>query len=246
MIFNLFKAKPTLKELIPEGFVDIHSHLLPGIDDGAKNIEESINIINMMKNLGYSKLIATPHIYPGLYENNRDKIKQKYTEVEKKIRGLNIDLNFAAEYLINKSLIKEAEERELLTIQKKYVLLEMSYLAQPLELYETLFKIQINGYIPILAHPERYTFLFSNFSEYYKLKKRGCQFQLNLLSTTGCYGKKISSISERLLKEKLIDFVGSDIHNIKHANLMKTKLNISSIKQLVKAINKTQEKFSGS
>ena len=200
----------------------------------------------MMKNLGYSKLIATPHIYPGLYENNKEKIKQKYTEVEKKIRGLNIDLNFAAEYLINKSLTKEAEERKLLTIQKNYVLLEMSYLAQPLELYETLFKIQINGYIPILAHPERYTFLFSNFSEYYRLKKRGCQFQLNLLSTTGCYGKKISSISERLLKEKLIDFVGSDIHNIRHVNLMKTKLNISSTKQLVTAINKTQEKFSGS
>ena len=85
MIFNLFKAKPTLKELIPNGFVDIHSHILPGIDDGAKNIEESIKLISEMKKMGFSKIIGTPHTFPGLYENTNETIKKSFEKISQKL-----------------------------------------------------------------------------------------------------------------------------------------------------------------
>tara|TARA_B100001059_G_scaffold187863_1_gene190196 strand:- start:35137 stop:35880 length:744 start_codon:yes stop_codon:yes gene_type:complete len=244
VIFNLFKTKPTLKELIPEGFVDIHSHILPGIDDGAKNIKESVMLAIEMKKLGFSSLITTPHSYPGLYDNNNISIKASYEKVKNPINKLNIKFNYASEYLIHNSIINKAEKGELLTIKNNYLLVEMSFLSAPMNLYEILYKIQMNGYIPILAHPERYSFLFNRFSEYKNLKNRGCLFQLNLLSSTGYYGEKISKISEKLLKENLIDFVGSDIHNINQIRAMHSKLIISSSKKLIEAVNKTQEIFS--
>ena len=110
MIFNLFKSKPTLKELIPEGFVDIHSHILPGIDDGPKNIEESLKLISEMKKMGFSKIIGTPHTYPGLYDNTNNSIKKSYEKISQKLNS-EIKLNYASEYMIDRSLIKKANEK---------------------------------------------------------------------------------------------------------------------------------------
>ena len=179
MIFNLFKSKPTLKELIPKGFVDIHSHILPGIDDGAKNVKESVELIKKMKNLGFSKIIGTPHTYPGLYNNTSDSIKKSYDNLKKKLSE-NINIHFASEYMIEKNLIEKARRKSLLCLKDKYVLVEMNFISIPLGLYEIIFEITVNGYIPILAHPERYMFLDLN--EFKKLKKFGCLFQANLLS----------------------------------------------------------------
>ena len=186
MIFNLFKAKPTLKELIPNGFVDIHSHILPGIDDGAKNVEESIKLISEMKKMGFSKIIATPHIYPGLYNNTDEKIKKCFKE----IKDVNSSISYAAEYLIGRYMIEHIEKKSILTLKDNYVLVEINFHAEPLDLYDVIFKLKTNGFNPILAHPERYLYYLNDFKKFYKLKNFGCLFQLNFLSITGFYGKK--------------------------------------------------------
>ena len=238
MFFNFLKSKPTLKELIPDGFVDIHSHILPGIDDGAKDVKESMKIISKMKNMGFSKIIGTPHTYPGLYDNTNDSIKKAYEKVKISELG-NIEIGFASEYMIEKSLIEKAKNKSLLCIKDNYVLVEMSYISEPLGLFDIIYEIKVNGYIPVLAHPERYMFI-KNLKEYFKLKKFGCLFQANLLSATNYYGKYASNMLDKLLKEKLIDYVGSDIHSIKHINAFDGRLTINNIGELKKCIKRNE------
>ena len=235
MIFNLFKSKPTLKELIPDGFVDIHSHILPGIDDGAKDIEESILLIEKMKGLGFSKIIATPHTYPGIYDNTNISIKNSHDKISKRIDS-DVEVSFASEYMLDKQLIEKAEEKKLLCIKKNYILVEMSYVSPPKYLHDILFKLQINGYAPILAHPERYTYFFENITDFKKLKDLGCEFQLNLLSTTNHYGREISKLTDYLLKNNMYEYVGSDIHNLNHVNKFNNKVRINQLDELIKVM----------
>ena len=235
MIFNLFKTKPEIKELIPKGFVDIHSHILPGIDDGAKNINESLELVSGMKNLGFSKVIATPHIYPGLYENNITSIMNSYNKISKKIND-QIQINYAAEYMLENGLINKIRENKLLCLKEKYVLTEMSFLNEPINLKEIIFELKTNNYVPILAHPERYLYYRNNKKIFLELKKIGFKFQMNLLSVTGYYGKEVLKMSSFLLKNNLIDFVGTDIHNLIHINLMKNKVRIVQKKKIEEAI----------
>tara|TARA_B100000683_G_scaffold247625_1_gene260188 strand:- start:16 stop:741 length:726 start_codon:yes stop_codon:yes gene_type:complete len=238
MIFNLIQSKPKLKELIPNGFVDIHSHILPAIDDGAKDVKESMEIISKMKNMGFSKIIGTPHTYPGLYDNTNDSIKKAYEKVKISELG-NIEIGFASEYMIEKSIIEKAKNKSLLCIKDNYVLVEMSYISEPLGLFEIIYEIKVNGYIPVLAHPERYMFI-KNLKEYFKLKKFGCLFQANLLSATNYYGKYASNMLDKLLKEKLIDYVGSDIHSINHINAFDERVTINNIVELKKCIKRNE------
>ena len=234
MIFNLFNSKPTLKELIPNGFVDIHSHILPGIDDGAKNVEESLKLISEMKKIGFSKIIGTPHTYEGLYENTNESIKRSYDLLKKKLKK-EIEIDYASEYMINGEILKRIKEKSLLTLKNNYILIEMSFISAPRNLYEVIFQLQLNNFIPVLAHPERY--LYIDYDEFNKLKKIGCKFQLNLLSTTGYYGNLVSKTCDKLLKNELIDFVGSDIHSMKQINAFKNKTNIKEVNKLEKAID---------
>ena len=172
MIFNLFKSKPTLNELIPNGFVDIHSHVLPGIDDGAKNVKESLELISKMKKLGFSKIIGTPHVFEQLFNNNKKTIKESFDSIKNEYNN-NISVKYAAEYMIDQSLIQKIENKSLLCVKDKFVLIEMSYIAESLNLHSIIFSIQMNGYTPILAHPERYLYYENNYKKYYKLKDWG-------------------------------------------------------------------------
>lgn len=232
MIFNLFKSKPTLKELIPEGFVDIHSHILPGIDDGAKNIEESLALISEMKKMGFSKIIGTPHIYKNLYENDEKTINKSFQKIKRKSQT-DIKIDFAAEYMLDSYFLENLlHSNKLITLKEKYVLVEMSYIFAPNKLYEIIFEIRTNGYIPILAHPERYTFLHNNFKEYIKLKKIGCEFQANMLSLTGYYGKDVLKVCSKLLKNNLVDYFGSDIHNQRHIDNFDKKVHLKDYEKI--------------
>ena len=243
MIFNIFKSKPTLKDLIPEGFVDIHSHILPGIDDGAKNIEESKRLIYKMKKIGFSKIIGTPHTYTGLFDNTNVSIKNSFNKLKQsKIEDIEID--YASEYMIESSLIKKIENKNLLTLKNNYVLIEMSYISKPNKLYDILFLLITNNYIPILAHPERYRFFFEDIKNFYELKNIGCLFQINLLSVIGYYGKDVKNYCNKLLKNNLIDFTGSDIHNIHHIECFEKKVLIDQIEKVKKANQNNIEFFS--
>ena len=247
MIFNLFKSKPTLKELIPKGFVDIHSHILPGIDDGAKNVKESLKLISEMRKMGFSKIIGTPHTYPGLYNNTNESIKNSYEAMLKNVKGndlMEVDLYYASEYLVDKSLIRKMENKELICLKESYLLVETNFMALSDGFFEIIFELKLKGYKIILAHPERYLFIKNNNKLISKLKKVGCKFQLNLLSITGYYGKEVLKISEKLIKNNLIDFVGSDIHNINHIYQFGKKIKINNHQNLEIVFENQKDIFS--
>ena len=239
-MLSFFKQKPVLKDLIPNNFVDIHSHLLPGIDDGAKTIDDTRNLILELKSFGYNHFITTPHIITNVWKNNETSIENHYNSINAELEkeGLFSSFNVAAEYMIDSFFMKRLETEKLLTLKDNYVLIEMSYLNPPIQLYDIIFEIQLTGYTPVLAHPERYTFYHHNFSEYEKLKKTGCLFQLNLLSTVDYYGKNISSVADKLLQKGMIDFVGSDVHHANHIQSFYKKVSIKNTDALKVAMDK--------
>ena len=217
------KKRIPLTDFFTNSFVDIHSHLLPGIDDGAKDIDTSIALILKMASYGIKNFITTPHVLGSVYPNSTAVIKEKLVVVQKElekreIKGISIQA--AAEYMLDEEFSALLEQKDILVLKDNYILVEMSYFSAPMNLYELLFKIQLKGYKPVLAHPERYNFYHSDFKSYYKLKQAGCLFQLNLLSLTDQYGKGVQKISEKLLKENLYDFVGTDTHHQNHLALL--------------------------
>ena len=224
-MFSIFrKKKIKLKELIPKGYVDIHSHILPGIDDGAKTINDSLKLISKMKDMGFGKIIGTPHTYPGLYENTSDSIKNSFLLLKKNVEPT-FNISYSSEYFIDDYIISMAEKKSLLCLKDNYILVEIGFISIPNIFYEVIFQLQINGYKPILAHPERYSFLFNDMKEVYKLKNVGCMFQINLLSLTNYYGEDVKKFCEKLLIENLVDFTGSDIHSIRHINAFEGGVN---------------------
>ena len=197
---------------------DLHSHLIPGIDDGVKTLEESIEIISKMKNIGFNKIITTPHIMSHRYKNTKENILSGCEKVKKELKKQNIDieLEVAAEYYFDEHFLDLIEKDDLLIIGDAYVLFELSYTSKPFGLEQTIFNMLSKGYKPILAHPERYTFLYSNLGKYDKLKDSGVRFQININSLVGFYGKKPKKAAEYLVKNGLVDFLGSDIHAMKY------------------------------
>jgi tyrosine-protein phosphatase YwqE len=234
-----FKKKIPLTDFFTDGFVDIHSHLLPGIDDGAKDMDTSIALLLKMASYGIKNFITTPHVLGSVYPNSSEVIKQKLAAIKKElekreIKGISIQA--AAEYMLDGEFSALLDQKDILVLKDNYILVEMSYFSAPINLYELLFEIQLKGYKPVLAHPERYNFYHTDFKSYYKLKQAGCLFQLNLLSLTDQYGKGVQKTSEKLLKENLYDFVGTDTHHQNHLELLPkigTKKTLEKIKHLL-------------
>jgi protein-tyrosine phosphatase len=238
-MFHFLRKNAVLKDLIPSDYVDIHSHLLPGIDDGAVAIEDTLFLIHELQKMGFKQFITTPHIYTTVWNNSTAIIQQKYNETLPAL-AKNTSIKFGAEYMIDPYFVNLFQNKPLATLKDNYVLVELSYINPPIQLYDILFELQIAGYLPILAHPERYPFYNSNFNEFTKLKNAGCLFQLNLLSTVGYYGIEATKSCELLLKRGLIDFVGSDVHHAKHIESFSNKVLISNVKPLEKAIENNQ------
>ncbi len=234
-MFFFKKKEISLQGFFPEGFVDIHSHLLPGIDDGAKDIEDSISLIVKMYSYGIKNFITTPHVLGDVYPNSTELIQRKLQEVRNELaqRGIqDISITAAAEYMMDEQFMQRLKNDDILTLKDTYILVEMSYFNAPYNLYDVLYEIQLKGYKPVLAHPERYSFYHNDFNEYYKLKKAGCVFQLNLLSLTEQYGKGVQKTAQKLLKENLYDFVGTDTHHHNHLKLLNTIGSAKTKKQL--------------
>lgn len=246
-MINFFSKKQYLRDLL-ENFVDIHCHILPGIDDGAKNIDDSISIIKGLHDLGIREFIPTPHIMQDLYFNDDESIGNSFQvllEAINKTDLKDIPINPSAEYMMDDNFSNLLSNNSLFPLKGKYVLVEMSYLQPPINLEEIIFNIKMKGFIPVLAHPERYSF-FHNKKEYYKeLKRLGCFFQLNLLSLSEYYGKSTQKTGQFLIEENLIDFVGTDTHNMNHLkNLSKIVINNKHKKNVFEVIENTTKTFS--
>jgi protein-tyrosine phosphatase len=197
---------------------DIHSHLLPGIDDGAKDLEDSLNLIRSLVQMGYTRLITTPHIMSEVYPNDATIILTQLGIVQEALRkaGIPVEISAAAEYFIDDSFLSLLGKEPLLTLFENHVLVEMSFMYPLSGLFDHFFQIERHGYNPILAHPERYAYYHPNYKIYAEIKEKGVKLQLNLLSLTGYYGETTKKIAVKLLKDKLIDFIGTDTHHSRH------------------------------
>lgn len=227
-LLSIFKSKDILIGGFPFLEVDMHAHFLPGIDDGAANITESFRLIDGLMSLGYKELIATPHIMGDLYKNTPETIQASYnllkTELDK--RGYTIPISFAAEYLLDEQFEEKIKSGPLLTFGDKYVLIETMFMGLPPNIKEILFSLEMQGYQPVLAHPERYNYLEGSIDALDLFLERGVLLQTNILSLAGYYGKIEKEIAETLLMKKLIHFLGTDIHHLRHLKALQ-KLSVS-------------------
>jgi len=241
-MLSFFTSKPILKDLLSDTYIDIHSHLLPGIDDGAKTSSDSLKLTKAFQEIGISQFITTPHISHYVWNNSPEIIINKHQETKILLEQNNIKIPFhaAAEYFIDDQFENHFKNKKLLPLKDNYVLVEISYQNPPFQLYKTLFELQVAGYIPVLAHPERYLYYRNDFNEYEKLKKAGCLFQLNLLSVVGYYGERITKIADELLKKGMYDFTGTDVHHMKHISSFNQKVKLNSVENLKEVIANNQ------
>lgn len=236
-MFSLFKKKYTLPTIIPANFIDIHNHLLPGIDDGSATLDSTSSLVKQMKELGISKAIATPHTFSGCWENTKDSIQKAFTIATNPAENKSFITGFASEYMLDHSLIERAQSESLLCLKDQYILVELSYFNAPFDMYELLFELKLKGYQILFAHPERYNYFHADFKQYEKLKNYDLDFQLNLLSLTGYYGPEVMKVARKLLDADMYSFSGSDIHHTRHihafGNLAVSYPNITKLSDLL-------------
>jgi protein-tyrosine phosphatase len=219
-LFSIFKKRtPDRTGIFRALRCDVHSHLIPGIDDGAGDMDGSLRLIRGMLALGYERIITTPHVNSSVFPNTPESIRAGETSVVKRLReeGIAVEFRAAAEYLMDDGFVRLLSEDEpLLTLKDNLVLVELSFAVPAINLRDILFQLQLKGYQPVLAHPERYLYFGANKGWYDQIRDAGCLFQMNLLSIIGYYGKESRQLAEYLLKKKYVDFLGSDLHHEQH------------------------------
>ncbi len=219
---------------------DMHSHLVPGIDDGAPDIESSVQLIKGLSELGYKKLITTPHVMWDMFKNTSEKILDGYKLLQQRIKEENIDvtINVAAEYFLDnyvKNLL--ANKEPLLTIKDNLVLVEFSMASEPIDLKEILFEMQLQGYQPVIAHPERYSYYERNLEFFAIMKSSGYMFQLNILSLAGLYGKSARTLAHYFIKNNYYELAGTDLHNPLHLRALSDSSIINELTKLLDSGN---------
>jgi len=205
---------------------DVHSHFIPGIDDGAQTMEQTMEMLTAMSELGYKKVVTTPHNMADGYRNTPEIILGGLERVRDEIRqrGLNMVIDAAAEYYLDHELEQKVIDRRVLTFGEDYLLFELPFISEPNMLYQVIFTMQTAGFRPVLAHPERYAFWYNDLTKYDGLKDRGVLFQLNTIALAGAYGPQAKQIAERLIDAGHYEFLGSDCHSMNHVQALKNTL----------------------
>ncbi len=202
--------------------VDMHSHLLPGIDDGVDSVEESLDLIRRLSELGYRKLIATPHVMGDFYQNSPEIIQDALETVQQAVKaeGLPVEMEASGEYYMDEWFLEKVANNNVLSFGDEYLLVETSFMNRPNQLFESFFQIKLKGFKPVFAHPERYIYLYEDFERFKEIYKKGVYFQINLNSLTGYYSPNAKYFAERLIKQGMVDFVGTDTHRSNHVDLL--------------------------
>lgn len=236
-MLNLFKKK---KEHNPRYtgfswlFQDIHSHLLPGIDDGSPDVETSLALLRSLSEAGIKKFICTPHIIGDMYRNTPETVNGALRTLRNAVKkeGLDVELSAAAEYMLDDHFMELLRKNEpLLTLKKNIILTELNYSTVVDNLEEIAFEIITSNYQPIMAHPERYHYYHKNYDAYKRLKELGFSLQVNLLSLTGYYGKSVAKAARHLFNEKMVDFVGTDLHHANHLKVLTAPYSIRTFEE---------------
>ena len=216
--------------------VDFHSHLIPGIDDGVATVEESVNVVKALAELGFKKIITTPHVMGDGYNNSSETILAGRDAVRLQLEKEGIEMPFeaSAEYYVDDAFFSIIKNRSILPLKDNYVLIELSYMAQPMSFTTCIYELKNAGYKVILAHPERYPFYYRKNAEVYEqIRDYGIYFQLNLGSLAGVYGKSAQQAAEMLVDANMIDFVATDIHNLKLIPDFKKALELPYVRKIV-------------
>ncbi|BAU52373.1 tyrosine-protein phosphatase [Mucilaginibacter gotjawali] len=235
-MFGIFKKKEYKKNITFDYSsieVDMHSHVLPGIDDGAKNPEESIALIRKMMDLGIRKIIATPHIMADYYRNTPETINGALALLKAELakEKIDIEIEAAAEHYFDETFEDRVNNGELMIMGDNYVLFEFSFINQPPNTIPVVQRLRDLGYKPILAHPERYPYL--EIDQLKTLHDWGLLFQLNTISLTGYYGKETKKAAENLIDNQLVDFISSDMHHLRHAEALKQALKMPYLEKIM-------------
>jgi tyrosine-protein phosphatase YwqE len=217
---------------------DMHSHLIPGVDDGSPDLATSLELIQGMQQLGFKKLITTPHIMWDMYKNTSEDLIKRYgslkAEVEKS--GIDVEIRVAAEYFLDDNVKRLlANKEQLLTIGDNMVLVEFSMANEPMDLKEMLFEMQMQDYQPVIAHPERYVYHERNKSFFKELKDAGYFFQLNIMSLAGTYGKSAGELARYFIKNDFYELAGTDLHNYQHLSHLQNHSIATGMKQLIES-----------
>lgn len=225
MIFDCFKSR--LPEGFFEGTCDIHSHLLPGVDDGFPSVEKSVEGLAFLKSKGFKQVKMTPHFMKDYPENTKETIEAKYTAFLKEVgETISVELSLGGEYMLDSCFMDRCEEG-FLTLDKgqSLVLCETSYMMADPMAKEMLYQVMLKGYQPMIAHPERYA--YASMPMYRRWKEKEYLLQLNLLSLAGAYGKTAQAKAHQLLKEGMYDYVGTDLHRITNVDAMISAIRLS-------------------
>lgn len=225
-ILNLFKSSKS-EEVKPLDLswmsVDMHSHLIPGIDDGSQSLEESVALVRRLEGYGLRKLITTPHVMTEFYKNTPEIIHSGLERLKEELvkENISIEIGAAAEYYLDEIFLERITNGDkLLTFGKNHVLVETGFMSKPGMLLESFFQLEMAGYQPVLAHPERYLYLHQDMELLESMVDRNINFQLNLLSITGYYSKPVKKFAEKLIDEGLVKLVGTDCHNERYLDYM--------------------------
>lgn len=215
--------------------VDIHSHILPGIDDGSSDLTSSISFVRGLANLGLEKLIATPHVFRDFYPNTPQTIHTAWQSLHTALHASSagVELSYAAEYMLDIDFGDVMRTDGCIPLSANFVLVEMSFQVETMNIGKYIFDIGLNGKVPVMAHPERYVYYHGDLSKYRRLKEMGCLFQLNLLSLAGYYGKGIKKAAQALLKEDLIDLVGTDLHHERHLKALTSFVQSGNLSSMI-------------
>ncbi|MCR8559161.1 capsular biosynthesis protein [Mucilaginibacter sp. BJC16-A38] len=235
-MFGLFKKKEQKKHITFDYsslMVDMHSHVLPGIDDGAQNTQESIFLIKRMMELGIKKIIATPHIMIDYYKNTPETINGALEILKEELvkEKMDIEVQAAAEHYFDETFEARVNEEKLMTMGDNYVLFEFSFINKPPNAIPVIQKLNDLGYKPILAHPERYPYM--DLDQFKALHNWGVDFQVNTISLAGYYGKESKRLAEELIDNQLVDFISSDMHHPRHAQALKNALKMPYLEKVM-------------
>ncbi len=240
-MFGFFKKKEKPIVLPPLDAkligADIHSHLIPGIDDGATSLEDSLALVKGLQNFGFTSFYTTPHVMLDFYNNSSEKIKCGTEDLNHYLKQQNIsaEIKPSAEYYFDENFIKRVETNDLLPIANEFILFEFSYINEPENPFPLIHKIKDLGYKPLLAHPERYPFYYGREEGLKKLREHGVYFQINLNSLAGHYGPAVHQMADWLIDENLVDFVGTDIHKKSHLDVIERALRSEKLLRLVES-----------
>jgi len=237
MFNSLFKTKKNSSHGIFESIhTDMHSHFLPGIDDGSPNLETSLELIRRMMKLGYKKFITTPHIMWEMYKNTPEIINEKLELLRSALKtaGMDVEINAAAEYFLDDHVEKLLNQKQkLLTLHDNLVLVEFSLASQPFNVKDVLFEMTMQGYQPVIAHPERYVYFEQAKDFYDELKDAGYYFQLNINSLSGYYGRSANTLAQYLIKKGYYNLLGSDVHHFRHIEALSNPNITSPLQKLI-------------